>query len=229
MRPDPYKQARSRRYLAKQRAKHGAPPAATQDGEATAAVPRQVERLPSNRDRYGQDLAASSEEEGEDNYDVVRAQDLQDLVESLSKTGLTSEEGGAPGRPRSDHRVEESVCSLYESCTAIDLSKLSESISDAFLDQEEVQDLPPYLSTGIFVEASAPGGPSPKDSPRHGCRAAKLTESLKSRKMQRQRDLETTIPHTRESPPGAGPGEPCKEEPAAEGRSGLESWLDGVL
>lgn len=91
MRPDPYKQARSRKYQARQRAKgEGAPAQLT----IASRLAEQLAKLPSNADRYGSQIPTDelhgdespsiSELTLEDAYDIGNAAQLDQILESMA-------------------------------------------------------------------------------------------------------------------------------------------------
>lgn len=228
MRPDPYKQARSRQYLARQRAKHGKQ-AATKEGEGGAAeathgrrLPRWLRNLPSNLDRYQDDAEGQEELMGMASpgalvslvdYDFARSEDINRLVEEFTL-------GGSAAPSWSADAAGLTSCPLYDQLTGIDVARL-EQVAAAGSDDEfgEGIELPDWFLRHRQERASSrnvgsSGGPLPRPS------LPSLSEAVsqsRSKTSSEGRDGSDTSPPEREAPRAS-------KRPASEGL--LDSILD---
>lgn len=137
MRPDPYKQARSRQYLAKQRAKHGGPSTTTENAKLEK-IPQWIKNLPSNASRYNtelDDVNATSFEE-KDEFDITSLADLSlETLQLHTKSEAVS----------SDIKLDV-ACDLYEELSTIDINKLELLIQQASSPLDSNNDLPHWFS-----------------------------------------------------------------------------------
>lgn len=120
MKPDPYKQERSRRYLAKQRVKYGEKKNVQVDGEGKRTdfgLPRWLKNLPSNSDRYENESGTIRDESSgeEDEFDINSTEQLEGLLESVK---LQSPVNTGP------IISQEKPCSTYEKWTSINVDDL---------------------------------------------------------------------------------------------------------
>ena len=216
MRPDPYKQARSRQYLARQRVKHGESkkgPTAAGD----SALPRWIRSLPSNADRYGdaQQSAGGEGEGSEDDYDISSAQQLEELLEGahldapLLGTGGQEEGGGK----------EEEPCKTYEAWTSLDIASLDAAArSDGSTARErgEIEGLPKWFTRHLDDIHGV------KDKAASDQTSGGTGKKLNLASLQRERRKITTTSAIPER----------TEESEAQQRRGtdeMENWLDEVL
>lgn len=139
MKPDPYKQARSRQYLAKQKAKYGKNAQKrkesntdTVEGAYTPRTPRWLRNLPSNIDRYQEDVEnptdATSLTSTEtsvllEDYDFSKSEDISKLVEEFT---LGASKVASPLESGNDTRA----CPLYDQITRIDIPRLEQAITN---------------------------------------------------------------------------------------------------
>lgn len=140
MRPNPYKQARSRQYLAKQRAKYGKKAATrkeddtgTVDSAETPRKPRWLRNLPSNIDRYQEDAENQADAAGLtstetnvllEDYDFSKSEDISRLVEEFTL-------GTSRAVPSLAGVGDTRACPLYDKITKIDIARLEQAIKTA--------------------------------------------------------------------------------------------------
>lgn len=223
MRPDPYKQERSKKYLAKQRVKYGASSSTKGTGplEEKKGIPRWIKNLPSNRDRYEQVAGASSEEEDKvERYDYDQTQDLQALVDAFNNSVFTSEKRFMQAD------FDEPACPLYESCTEIDTLSLSKIVRESVPCLEELHELPLwYLNHVMATQRSCKKGfPDTSDDqlvqPASTALSShfRLTENLKNKKVLHLKKSHSEL-------------EEAKTDVHREvtGKTDLETWLDDVI
>ena len=206
MRPDPYKQARSRQYLASQRVKHGE----RNIGESskTEKLPRWLKNLPSNADRYEGELKEEGVDSG-DEYDISSTQQLEMLLENVQiETKVTL----------GDEQKDEETCKAYEKWTGFDISSLEVAIaSGEGLAQLEIGGLPDWFVKYWIVSLDSQSGAKRTSDT--------ITKRLDLHKLQKdgKRGEKKVSSQTVIREPVGNLQENLKDQ------SEMEDWLDKVL
>jgi hypothetical protein len=204
MRPDPYKQARSRQYLARQRAKHGEKSSGEVD--KTEKLPRWLKNLPSNADRYEKEEDVDSGDE----YDISSKQQLEMLLENLKiETKMT----------QNDEQKDEETCKAYEKWTGFDIASLEVAIaSGEGLAQLEVEGLSDW-----FVKYWSASLDSQNGAKKTG---DIVTKRLNLSKLQKDKTKDEKVP-LRTAVKDSEVRTFLQENPKDQGE--MEDWLDKVL
>ncbi len=200
MRPDPYKQERSRRYLAKQRAKGGS----TQAPAVSPAKSKQQQwlaSLPSNAFRFSSSEGASdglspldASEDPERQFDFDNAQQLDDMLKDFS-LALNAQEQLTPAvgtSPKSRTCGEERhllgsgpFSPLYDRLTRLDISLIESKLAKTSICAAELAGLPSWFRDEWNRQALNPSPPSgtPSPPPSGGAAAARPQPSPSQRRI----------------------------------------------
>lgn len=124
MRPDPYKIARSRKYLARKKAAAGskAVNSSLQDNSKhrNALVPRWITQLPSNSHRYVDDLPGDSNEPQTDALDF----DILSFSDSNEPPSTIVQQEAVIEQREFNKSAQKAAHYIYEEVTNLDLDRL---------------------------------------------------------------------------------------------------------
>lgn len=143
MKPDPYKIARARRYLAKQKAKSG-----ESSKEKLDKIPRWLKNLPSNASRYQADeeepfsVNSGSTTALPDDFDVDNAADIQELLEEFDLKVVN------PSKQVLEILQEDNLSDFYKKNFMIDVAFL-DNVLQSSLSNYNDPDLPEWLNVVI--------------------------------------------------------------------------------
>lgn len=171
MRPDPYKQERTRKYLAKKRAQGALKGKSGDSAEAKPSrIPSWLRNLPSNEARYETGETEQVTSLPEDDYDIYSLDQLADL----SPTSPLTNDFIVNNTPV----LTEEASALYRELTNFQVPLLAASLGPATT-VDELQDVPIWLRSDLLSSAAAVG-PGDRMAPK----SSKLSSlsSLKKKK-----------------------------------------------